>query len=98
MPGAFRGSLSSIRTDAMSDERNTAMSVERQAPGIPQFGSIEELEQWVAEADGAVIGRIFESLRPTDQTRLEEMARVVEEALELAKDQDTRHSPEGVAA
>lgn len=74
------------------------MSVQENAPGIPQFGSIEELETWIAAADGSVIAQIFESLRPTDQTRQEEMARVVEEALERVKEQETGPSPKRVAA
>jgi hypothetical protein len=74
------------------------MSVHRQAPGIPQFGSIEELQRWIATVDGSVITELFESLRPTDPVRLEEMARVVDEALDLAKDQASAHSPEGVTA
>ncbi len=73
------------------------MSVHRQAPGIPQFDSIEELQRWIATVDGSVISDLFESLRPTDPARLEEMARVVDEALELAKDQASAHATEGVA-
>lgn len=72
------------------------MSAHRQAPGIPQFASIEELQQWIATADGSVISELFESLRPTDPARLEEMARVVDEALELAKDQEAAHAAEGL--
>lgn len=74
------------------------MSNERPAPGIPQFDSIAALETWIAGADGSVIAQLFESLRPTDQTRLEEMARVVEEALELAKEQEPRHAPVRISA
>jgi predicted transcriptional regulator len=84
--------------DHWFDERNTAVSVHRQAPGIPQFSSIEELQRWIATADGSVITELFESLRPTDPARLEEMARVVDEALDLARDQASAPSPDGVTA
>lgn len=74
------------------------MSIPRQAPDIPQFSSIEELQGWIATADGSVVTQLFESLRPTDPDRLEEMARIVDEALELAREQTPLHSPEVVAA